>query len=104
MAATGDPDCDRAYSEGRAESFRDGARWLALELALLSRPWGFDLGAMRVPVTLWYGAHDQVTPVSIGRDFERRLPHATLHVVDDGHQLLFTRWREILADLARIHR
>jgi pimeloyl-ACP methyl ester carboxylesterase len=99
VAPTGDPDCDRAYADGRAESFRDGARWLALELALLSRPWGFDLGSIRVPVTLWYGERDHVTPVSIGRDFERALPNASLRVVDDGHQLLFSRWREILADL-----
>lgn len=101
VAPTGDPDCDRAYAAGRAESFRDGALWLALELALLSRPWGFELAEVRVPVTLWYGERDRVTPVSIGRDFERVLPDATLHVVDDGHQLLFSRWREILADLVR---
>jgi pimeloyl-ACP methyl ester carboxylesterase len=100
VATTGDPDCDRAYAAGRVESFRDGARWLALELALLSRPWGFDLGAVRAPVTLWYGERDTVTPASIGRDFERALPNATLRVVDGGHQLLFSRWREILADVA----
>ena len=101
VAPTGDPDCDRAYADGRVESFRDGARWLALELALLSRPWGFDLGAIRAPVTLWYGEHDGVTPVSIGRDFERALPNASLRIVDDAHQLLFSRWRQILADLSR---
>jgi pimeloyl-ACP methyl ester carboxylesterase len=101
VAATGDPDCDRAYADGRVESFRGGARWLALELALLSRPWGFDLDAIRAPVTLWYGERDGVTPPSIGRDFERALPNAALRVVDGGHQLLFSRWREILADVAR---
>jgi pimeloyl-ACP methyl ester carboxylesterase len=98
-APTGDPDCDRAYAEGRVESFREGALWLALELRLLARPWGIDLGGVRAPVTLWYGERDHVTPVSIGRDLERALPHATLRVVDDGHQLLFSRWREILAGL-----
>ena len=100
VAPTGDPDCDRAYAEGRAEAFRCGARWLALELALLGRPWGFDLADVVAPVTLWYGERDHVTPSSIGRDFVRRLPHATLRVVPEGHQLLFPRWREILADVA----
>jgi pimeloyl-ACP methyl ester carboxylesterase len=101
VAPTGDPDCDRAYAAGRVEAFRDGARWLALELRLLGRPWGVDLAAVRAPVTLWYGERDRVTPVSIGRDLERALPNADLRVVGDGHQLLFTRWREILEDLRR---
>jgi pimeloyl-ACP methyl ester carboxylesterase len=100
VAPTGDPDCDRAYADARAEAFRSGGRWLALELALLGRPWPFDLADVAAPVTLWYGERDRVTPVSIGRDFERRLPRATLRVVPEGHQLLFPRWREILADLA----
>ncbi len=99
VAPTGDPECDRAYAEGRAAAFRDGGLWLAVELALLGRPWGFALRDVRARVTLWYGDTDRVTPVSIGRDFQRLLPHATLRVVPEGHQLLFPRWREILADL-----
>jgi pimeloyl-ACP methyl ester carboxylesterase len=97
VAPTGDPDCDRAYADGRVEAFREGSLWLAIELALLSRPWGFDLREVRAPVELWYGTRDTVTPPSIGRDFERLLPEARLRLVDDGHQLLFSRWREILA-------
>jgi len=34
-------------------------------------------------------------------DYEQRLPNATLQLVDDNHQLLFTRWREILEDVSR---
>jgi hypothetical protein len=41
-----------------------------------------------------------VCPPPIGRDFERRLPDATLRLVDDTHQLLFSRWREILEDVS----
>ncbi len=95
---TGDPECDRAYAEGRVESFRHGSRWLALELAALSRPWGFELDDVRAPVSLLYGERDRVCPPSIGRAYEQALPNASLRVVDDGHQLLFSRWREILAD------
>jgi pimeloyl-ACP methyl ester carboxylesterase len=97
---TGSAECDRAYADGRVESFRAGATWLAVELAMLGRPWGFDPADVRTPVTLWYGERDVVCPPSIGRDFERELPRATLNVVDDTHQLLFSRWEEILRDLA----
>jgi pimeloyl-ACP methyl ester carboxylesterase len=82
------------------ESFRFGGLWLARELAYLGRPWGFELDEVRAPVTLWWGERDRVCPPSIADDYARRLPRATLRLVDDTHQLLFSRWREILADVS----
>ncbi len=98
---TGDPDCDAAYAAGRREAFRQGSRGLAWELRALARPWGFRPEAIRVPVSLWYGERDRVCPVAIGRDLAARIAGARLTVVPDGHQLLFSRWGEILADLAK---
>ena len=98
---TGDPVTDEAYARGRAESFRDGGLWLARELAYLGRPWGFDLADVRAPVSLWWGERDVVCPPPIARLYEKRLPDATLHLTDDTHQILFTRWRELLADVSR---
>jgi pimeloyl-ACP methyl ester carboxylesterase len=97
---TGSADCDLAYHEGRRESFRNGGAWLAIELAMLGRSWGFALSDVRAPVTLWYGARDVVCPPKVGEAYARDLPHATLKVVDDTHQLLFSQWVEILRDLA----
>jgi pimeloyl-ACP methyl ester carboxylesterase len=98
---TGDPATDEAYGQGRAESFRHGGLWLARELAYLGRPWGFDLADVRVPVTLWWGRRDVVCPPSIARVYEERLPQTTLQLTDDTHQILFTRWRELLEDASR---
>ena len=84
-----------------SESFRDGGLWLARELAYLGRPWGFELADVRAPVTLWWGERDAVCPPPIARVYEERLPDATLHLTDDTHQILFTRWRELLADVSR---
>jgi pimeloyl-ACP methyl ester carboxylesterase len=97
---TGDPSTDEAYARGRVESFRDGGLWLARELAYLGRPWGLELSDVRAPVTLWWGERDTVCPPPIGRDFEQRLPNATLRLVDGTHQLLFSRWRDILEDVS----
>jgi pimeloyl-ACP methyl ester carboxylesterase len=96
---TGDSECDRAYSAGRLEAFAQGSRGLAWELHALARPWGFRPEEIRVPVSLWYGERDRVCPLPIGRDLAARIPGARLTVVDDRHQLLFTRWRELLAEL-----
>ena len=100
MPPTGSPDTDDAYTRGRVESFRSGGRWLAQELAYLGRRWDIDLAGVRAPVTLWWGEHDTVCPPSIGRDYQQHLANATLRIVDGTHQLLFQRWREILADAA----
>ncbi len=98
---TGDPATDEAYARGRVESFRHGGLWLAYELAYLGRPWGFELAEVTAPVTIWWGDRDRVCPPPIAYEYERRLPNATLELVDDTHQLLFSRWREILADVSR---
>ena len=98
---TGDPATDAAYARGRVESFRSGGEWLACELAYLGRPWGFGLADVRAPVALWWGNGDHVTPPAIALDYARRLPNPELRLVDGTHQVLFARWREILADAAR---
>jgi pimeloyl-ACP methyl ester carboxylesterase len=92
---------DAPYARGRLEGFRAGGMWLAQELAYLGRPWGFDLGEIRMPVGVWYGEDDHVTPARIGRALAERLPAAELHLVDDGHHILFTRWRDLLEDARR---
>ncbi len=98
---TGDPACDAAYGGGRVEAFREGGLWLARELAYLGRPWGFALADVRAPVTLWWGRDDRVCPPPIGEAFAARLPQAELRLVEGTHQLLFSRWRDILADVSR---
>ena len=97
---TGSADCDLAYDQGRREAFRNGPMWLAIELAMLGRSWGFELSEVHAPVTLWYGERDVVCPPKIGEAYVHELPRATLKLVDDTHQLLFSQWVEILRDLA----
>ena len=96
--SAGDPACDPSYAAGRVEAFRQGSRGLAWELHMLARPWGFRPEDIRVPVSLWYGDYDRVCPIPIGRDFAARIPGARLTIVPDRHQLLFTRWRDLLAE------
>jgi pimeloyl-ACP methyl ester carboxylesterase len=97
---TGSPSTDEAYARGRVDSFRHGGLWLARELAYLGRPWGFELDEVTAPVTLWWGERDRVCFPPIAEAYVERLPRAELRLVDDTHQLLFTRWREILISVS----
>jgi pimeloyl-ACP methyl ester carboxylesterase len=51
-----------------------------------TRPWGFELEDIRVPVLLWQGVQDLMVPVAHGRWLAERIPGAEAHVSEeDGH-------------------
>jgi pimeloyl-ACP methyl ester carboxylesterase len=49
------------------EACRQGPAGPALDMALIARPWGFELSAVQVPTLLWHGEQDRNVPVSAGR-------------------------------------
>ena len=57
------------------EACRQGTRGPATDVALIARPWSFDLAAVKVPVLLWHGGLDRNVPVACGRYLARVLPN-----------------------------
>lgn len=95
------PSGAEAMAAGLVEAVRNGLAGVAADVEAQARPLPFDLATLAVPVHLWYGADDEVTPAAFGRWFERHLPRATLTVADGaGHYLALTHWSELLAQLA----
>ena len=89
------PDVDRAmltdeFGEDLAANFREAVRtgvdgWLDDDLAF-ARPWGFDLGEISVPTTIWHGTADLAVPVSHGKWLVSQLPSASAHLEEgEGH-------------------
>jgi pimeloyl-ACP methyl ester carboxylesterase len=84
------------------EACRQGPRGPVRDLALIARPWGFDLEAINVPVLLWHGERDRNVPVAHGRYVAGRLPNcrATFYP-DEAHlSLLLNRHGEMLGALS----
>lgn len=74
---------------GALEPGVDG--WLDDDLAFATS-WGFDVGAVDVPVVIWHGDDDLFVPPAHGRWLAERLPNVDARLsADDGHLTLITR-------------
>jgi pimeloyl-ACP methyl ester carboxylesterase len=76
------------------------AGWVDDDLAFVA-PWGLDLEAIAVPVSIWQGAHDRMVPFSHGEWLAARIPRARVHLsADEGHISLAQQLPRILDDLS----
>lgn len=65
-----------------------------------TRPWGFDLKAIRTPVHVWQGSADLMVPFAHGQWLAGAVPTAVAHLIDgEGHLSLARRFDEVVADL-----
>jgi pimeloyl-ACP methyl ester carboxylesterase len=61
------------------------AGWRDDDLAF-TRPWGYELADIGVPVLLWQGVQDLMVPVAHGRWLAERIPGVEAHISEeDGH-------------------
>ena len=82
----------RAFAEpspGRLDRAR--AMWLDShdgwidDMVAMTRPWGFDLAELRVPVSLWYGLDDVLCPATHSEWLLRHIPGVDGRQLPGGH-------------------
>lgn len=89
------PEVDRQvltaeFGQDLAASFHEGLHngvdgWVDDDLAF-TRPWGFELDDLEVPVFVWQGTLDLMVPADHGRWLAAHAPGATAHLEDgEGH-------------------
>ena len=97
-----------AYAEYAAELFRRAVSsgiegWIEDDMAF-TKPWGFELTAITVPVAIWQGGQDLMVPYAHGEWLAAHVPGAHPHLYpDEGHLSLgLLKLGDILDDLVRI--
>lgn len=92
------------FADDAAASFREALRlgvdgWVDDDLAF-TRPWGFDLAGVDVPVGVWQGEQDRMVPYAHGPFLTSRLPDARAHLFpDEGHlSLALGRFDDVIAE------
>lgn len=74
------PRVQQILTASLAESLRTGTRGHACELSILTRPWGFEIADITVPVLLWHGRRDRIIPVAHAHYLHQTLPRSSCRV------------------------
>ncbi len=96
-------DRDPRYASDWAASLHRGLApgldgWIDDDLAF-TRPWGFALAAIGVPVRIWQGNLDLMVPEAHGAWLAQQIPGAILHrATGEGHLSLPYRFRDAILD------
>lgn len=116
-----DPDLPKFYSAVDQASFKGAFLPFALETRrriqqgvegwldddfAFYEDWGFELGSIRVPVSIWQGGdeNDKLIPVAHAKWLAQRVPGARLNLLEEeGHlSLINDRFGEILNELIEL--
>jgi len=63
------------------EAFRQGPIGAAHEMRLYTRPWGFKLEDLKIPITIWHGDSDTIVPLEHSNYLHSHLPNSQLTIV-----------------------
>jgi pimeloyl-ACP methyl ester carboxylesterase len=96
----GRPEVQATILAGYREAFRTGVGGAVHDALAASRPWGFELGDVTVPVRWWHGDADPVAALASVEEAIAGLALYELTVFSgEGHAVGFTHAEEILAGL-----
>lgn len=94
------PEIRENCRQSDVEAFRQGLLPFAWEVYLITRPWGFPINAIKVPVYLWHGTADDVTSILMGQFMAKNILNCKATFCEgEAHMLLIPHWEEILTTL-----
>lgn len=84
------------------EAFKNGVAGTVIEAKLFTQHWGFEASEIKVPVELWHGTEDTLSPINPVKKLGSEIPNCNQNFVKGkGHFLTeYPKiWKEILSCL-----
>lgn len=95
------PEVRAVFRQDFSAAVQHGTKGYVRDARIFSKPWGFDLDEISVPVDLWHGELDTNVPMPMARYMAEEIPVCTPHIYsDEGHFLVFDYGEKILSTLA----
>lgn len=100
------PEMKQMFLDDIAHGSTRGLHSVFFDILLFSRPWGFDLAGITVPIRFWQGDSDPIVPVEHAQHMAELVPdsaleirHAESHlgglmIADDVLEVLLELWPE----------
>jgi pimeloyl-ACP methyl ester carboxylesterase len=96
-----DPQRWTRFVDDSIEAFRQGGVGVRADLAVASRPWGFQLRDVNVPTYLWHGAADEDVPIGAARRLAQTIPTCQATFTDEGHLMGLHHAKEVVEAIRR---
>jgi pimeloyl-ACP methyl ester carboxylesterase len=101
VAVISRPEIQTVFEDDARRSSPTAGRAAAQDFELFASDWGFDLGAITIPVHIWQGDADRNVPAQHAKLQHDAIPGSILHECPgEGHLLVFDHFEEIVAHLA----
>ncbi|WP_423494163.1 alpha/beta hydrolase [Microbacterium esteraromaticum] len=94
------PGFDARYRTALAEGFGDDGSGYVADTMMASTPWPVDLASITIPVTVLFGARDQVHSPDHGSFLTDRLPRARRTVIPEAGGALLWTHADVVFDAA----
>ena len=95
-----DPSQRQAFIDSIREAVRQGAEAFAPAYVAQIAPWGFRLEDIAIPVHVWAGANDRITPPERMQLVADKIPNVEFTLWDDaGHAGIDKHFRDVLREL-----
>lgn len=75
------------YLDRMRITYIDGVDGWIDDCIAMTHPWGFELEAISVPTSVWYGPTDVLSPRTHAEHLLAAIPHAARYELDGGHVL-----------------
>jgi pimeloyl-ACP methyl ester carboxylesterase len=94
------PEVRELFERDTARSSRTAGAAAVQDFELFASDWGFDLGAIAIPVHIWQGDVDRNVPPHHARLLHEAIPGSVLHEIPGaGHLMAFDHLEEIGREL-----